>query len=177
MLTYKYIRHCKICIFSIIIVIIGALLHTYLRGHSAMYNLLFPPSGLYTNLAESSFNLSTIGLTKEFTIVHKYPGRHDVALLVEKPVDSISKYDSDFMLKVTVINGDKVIFERTVSDTNFRFWGGKDRSGFSLINYEVPSELPIGLPLLFKIKVLKASAHFESKYGRQNIIIKKLSDE
>jgi hypothetical protein len=129
-------------------------------------------------LAESTFNLSKKGLTKQFDIIHKYPGNYWIAILVEKPLDSGGYYDSNFKVQISIINGGRVILERTVSDTSFYFYGGKmEHSGFSLFNYKVPSELPIGVPLSIKIKVLEENIGFCNKYGQQNIIISKFSDE
>ncbi len=82
--------------------------HIHLRGNSTLYNFFFSPSDLYSNLAESTFNLTEKEISKEFKIVHKYPGNHWVAVLVEKPVNVGDHYDSNFKVKVSILNGSNV---------------------------------------------------------------------
>lgn len=167
----------KVGIIIAVCLLIIVISHKYLRTNSPMYNLVFSPSDLYNSLADDAFNLSNERLTKEFKIVHKYPGHYCIALIVENPVGSGVKYDSVFLLNISFIKNDKVVLARIVSDTSFWFWGGKEKSGFILMTYDTPRQLPVGVPLVAKIKVLKADSQFNFKYGLPKIIIRKLSDE
>lgn len=151
--------------------------HFQLRESSPLYNLFFSPSDLYSNLAESAFDLTEKGFTKKLEVTHIYPGNHWVALLVEKPAELFEKYDSDFEVQITIISKNKVMLDSTVSDSSFWFLGHKDRSGFALLTYKIPDIVPIGTSLTFTVKVLKPSPEFAKKYGKQRIIISKYSDE
>lgn len=164
-------------ILVIIIIVFVVIAHSHLRKTNTTYNYIFSPSDLYHYLSEANFDLSETDLTKNLEITHKYPGNYWVALLAEKPADIGTPYDSDFKVKISILNGEKVLFERTVSDTSAWFHGGDDNSGFALMDYKISNELLLDLPLSATIKVLESSAEFTNKYGSQRIIIRKTSDE
>ncbi len=164
-------------ILIIIIIIFVVVAHSHFRKTSTTYNYIFSPSDLYHHLSEANFDLSETGLSKSLEITHKYPGNHRVAILVEKPVGPGVPYNSDFIVKISISNGNNILFERTVSDSNAWFHGGKENSGFTLINYIISNELLLGVPLSAKIKVIESSTEFTRKYGNQRIIINKTLDE
>lgn len=164
-------------ILLVIVIVIVVVSHLHFRKTNTTYNYIFSPSDLYHHLSESSFNLSETGLTKILEITHKYPGNHRVAIFVEKPVDPGILYDSDFTVQIRISNGEDVLFERTVSDSSAWFHGGKDNSGFALMNYNIPNKLLLGVPLTAQIEVIESSANFTSQYGNQRLIINKISDE
>jgi len=153
------------------------LVHTQLRNSSPLYNFFFSPGDLYSNLAESDFDLSARGLEKELKFTTKYPGNHWLAILVESPPELMEKYKSDFEVKIQVLGEKGVLSESVVSDSSFWFYGGQYRSGFALATYKVPSVLPLGQSLTIKATVLKESTEFTKKYGKQRIIMSKYSDE
>ena len=161
---------------TIIIIFVFAA-HSHFRKTSTTYNYIFSPSDLYRHLSTANFDLSETGLSKSLEITHKYPGNHRVAILVEKPVDPGVLYDSDFIVKISISNGNDILFERTVSDSSAWFHGGNENSGFTLMNYKISNELLLGVPVSAKIKVIKRSTEFTSKYGKQHIVINKTSDE
>ncbi len=161
----------------IIVIIFVVVAHFHYRKTSTTYNYIFSPSDLYHHLSDSSFDLSETGLTKTLKITHKYPGNHRVAVFVDKPVEPGILYDSNFIVKISILNGKEILFERTVSDSSAWFYGGKDNSGFALMEYKIPNELLLGVPLSAQIKVIKGNSEFASQYGKQRIIINKTPDE
>ena len=161
----------------IIVFIFVVVAHLHFRKTNTTYNYIFSPSDLYHHLSESSFDLSEAGLTKTLEITHQYPGNHRVAIFVEKPVEPGVLYDSDFIVKIGITNGTDVLFERTVADSSAWFHGGKDNSGFALMNYNIPNELLLGVPLTVQIEVIKSTANFTSQYGNLRLVINKISDE
>lgn len=159
------------------IVAFAALAHYQLRSSSPLYNFFFSPADLYSNLAESNFDLSVKGLEKELKFSTKYPGNHWLAILVDSPPELMEKYPSDFKVKIQVLGEGEVLSESVVSDSSFWFYGGKNRSGFALTTFKVPSSLPLSQPLAIKATVVEASSGFTKKYGKQRIIMSKYSDE
>jgi len=153
------------------------LVHSHLRNSSPLYNLFFSPDDLYSNLAESNYDLSIRGLEKELKFTTKYPGNHWLAILVESPPEVMEKYKSDFEVNIQVVGGKGVLSESVVSDSSFWFYGGQHRSGFALATYKVPSKLPIGQPVTIKATVVRDSPGFTKQYGKQRIIVSKYSDE
>ena len=164
-------------ILLIIVIIFAVVAHFHFRNTNTTYNYIFSPSDLYHHLSDSSFDLSETGLTKTLEITHKYPGNHRVAIFVEKPVEPGILYNSDFIVKISISNGKDVLFERTVSDSSAWFYGGKDNSGFALMDYKIPNELLLGVPLSAQIKVINGNSEFASQYGSQRIVINKIPDE
>ncbi len=161
----------------VVLLVLGISGHSYLRGHSALYNFFFSPADLYRNLAEADFDLSAEGMERQFQLSHQYPGNHWLAILVEKPVKFGDHYDNDFVVSVSIEQQGKVLFEQKTSDSRFWFWGRPERRGFAMLRYKVSRDLPITVPLLVNIKVTKASAGFTEKFGKQRLIISKYSDE
>lgn len=164
-------------ILLIVVIIFVVFAHLHLRETSTTYNYIFSPSDFYHHLSDANFDLSETGLTKTLEITHKYPGKHRVAIFVEKPVEPGVLYNSDFIVKISISNGKDILFERTVSDSSAWFYGGKDNSGFALMEYKIPNELLLGVPLSAQIKVVDGSSEFTSLYGSQRIIINKIPDE
>ena len=164
-------------ILLILVIAFVVVAHFHFRKTNTTYNYIFSPSDLYHHLSESSFDLSEGSLTKTLEITHKYPGNHRIAIFVEKPVDPGVLYNSDFIVKINISNGDKVLFERTVSDSSAWFHGGNDNSGFTLMTYKIQDELLLDVPLSAQIEVIEASADFTNQYGSQRVIINKISDE
>lgn len=153
------------------------LAHFQLRTSSPLYNFFFSPADLYSNLAESDFDLSTKGLERELKFSSKYPGNHWLAILVDSPPEIMEKYPSDFRIKIQVLGEKEVLSESVVSDSSFWFFGGKSRGGFALTTFKVPSNLPLSQPLRIIATVEKESPGFTKKYGKQRIILSKYSDE
>jgi len=170
-------KHYKKGIIVLLILAILVALHIQLRESSPLYNFFFSPPDLYNNLAAADFDLTETGLATNLEVKHKYPGNHWVAILVEKPTELFEKYNSDFEVKITITNNNKVVFSSTATDSSSWFLGSTNRSGFSLLTYKIPDMFPIGALLVFKVEVVKGSPDFTKKYGKQRIIITKYSDE
>ncbi len=164
-------------ILVIIIIVFVIVAHSHFRKTSTTYNYIFSPSDLYHHLSEANFDLSETGLSKSLEIIHKYPGNHRIAILVEKPADPGVLYNSDFIVKVSISNDNDILFERTVSDSSAWFHGGSENSGFTLMDYIISNEQLLGVPLSAKIKVIEGSTEFTKQYGNQRVIINKTSDE
>lgn len=160
-----------------VFIVVSVPIHYYLRSNSVAYNFFFSPDDLYNNLSSSGFDLSVAGSAADMQYMHKYPGNHWIAVLVEKPDRTPTSYNDDFQVTLQVSNEEGVLLNKSLSDSSFWFYGGSERSGFVLINYKVPRDLPANVPLLAKLVVHKASPDFKIKYGNQRLIISKFSDE
>ena len=166
----------NVLIFVLLFALI-VLVHLQLRTSSPLYNFCFSPADLYSNLAESDFDLSINGLERELKFTTKYPGNHWLAILVDSPPEIMEKYPSDFKVKIQILGEKEVLSESVVSDSSFWFYGGKNHSGFALTTFNVPGNLPFAQPLTIKVTVKKESPGFTKKYGKQRIIMSKYSDE
>lgn len=153
------------------------LTHAHLRNSSPLYNFFFSPDDLYSTLAEATFDLSAQGMEKELSFTAKYPGNHQLAILVESPLVPPAEYPSDFEVKVQVTGGAGLLSESLISDANSWFYGGQSHSGFALVTYRVPVDFPLGEMISIRVTVIEASPDFEVEYGAQRIIVSKTSDE
>ena len=170
----KYIRNGILLVACIGLPILA---HQYFQSRSPLYNFFFSPDDLYNNLSESDFDLSKQDLSESLSFKIKYPGSHWVSIIVENPPKLMEGYASDFEVKISIFENEKLISEFIVNDDYLWFYGGKGRSGFALKTYKAPSDLPINTSLVVRVQVVKSDPIFSDKYGKQRLIFTKISDE
>ena len=115
----------------------------------------------------------------ELEFVHKYPGWHALYILVEKPMEIFEKYESNYMLNLSVSSNQEKIFEKnlTINDSS-PLWGNDAYShGVNIFTYSVPKELPKGKKITAVVKVIKGDKEFHEKYGKAMLVVRKMSDE
>jgi len=170
-------RYFKFALFCGIAFAVIALSVSYLRKTSTSFNFFFSPKDLYSELAISDFDFSGTQSERNLDFIHKYPGNHQISILVENPAEITEPYVTDFIVRIAIYNKTEKLLERISSDSNRMFWGGATNSGFSLLHYKVPDDLPIGVELRANIVITEPDLDFESRYGKQRIRISKFSDE
>jgi hypothetical protein len=83
---------------------------------------------------------------------------------------------SHYKLRIIVRSEEKQLLDKIVTEKDLLpFWS--NRSGFSIYNYEVPTDLPRGKRLKASIQIIEPDESFSEKYGEQEMRFKKFSDE
>jgi hypothetical protein len=145
-----------------------------LRGHSPLFNLLFPPSGMYVPMASAP--LSTQNRTYEFEVIHKYPGSYDLAIEAPSSPGLGSPYQMDFQATVSIHLGDEKILEKNITEPSSMFWRNES-GGIVLLSYSVPELLPRNDPARIALQTKGNVANFSSRYGTSTLVVRKGSDK
>ena len=171
-------RQKVITIISLIIIAVGGYLGLqYLHKNSPIFNFFFTPKDLYSPVVCSNFDLSKNN-NYQLSFTNKYPGGHNLEILVEKPTKILDKYVTEFKIRVIISAEDKKIVNTVVTEKNISsFWGGENNSGFAIYRYRVPSDLPQGKLLKATIQIEMSDEDFYEKYGKQKLCFTKHSDE
>lgn len=143
---------------------------------------LAPPKDLYDYLINESLDISEKGLTKRFEFRNKYPGRHDIGILLAKFSDDLyfrplsQRHILKLKMEVNVYSQDALILSRVVENKYDPFIGRKG-NGFSFITYESPRDLPIDKLIICEVKVLEPDDQLNTTYGPVRFYIRKMSDK
>ncbi len=147
----------------------------YLRINSTAFNWLFSPNDFYEPLAKSGIDLS-----KPNEIVvrfkNKYPGLHAISLLVDNSISIPDVYNPRFIVDISVLKDDKIVFHEISKDQLTAFYG-KQRGFFLTRYYHVPEDMPLGIELKACVKVIKPDPEFKNASDNPILLIEKMSDE
>lgn len=146
----------------------------WLRGHSTLFNLFFPPSGMYAPMASAP--LSTQNQTYEFEVIHKYPGRYELAIEVPSSPGIGSPYQMDFQATASIHLGNEKILEKNITEPHSMFWRNED-GGIVLLSYRVPELLPRNHPVRITVQTAGKVANFSERYGASTLVVAKASDK
>lgn len=145
----------------------------YAESARLLYMLIAPPADLYSPLAASPAVLDEKAASYRFVFEHKYAGTHELGVSVEKQVPMpVQTYDWGARYRVVFYVEGKPIKTEIVGANPSPWWGQND-SGFSLLSYEVPRDLPLGKPIICEIVTLQPGQDFHSKYGSSSFFVSK----
>jgi hypothetical protein len=167
----------RILFILLILIVLIILSIKPLRKTSVLINLVFPPDDLYSVLDSTEIDLATEGGTYVLDFVNKYPGKHTIGVLVERPTPAARSYEMDFALDITVKRDREVLLTTSVNEPYMLFWGRERGSGIALFQYTVPEQLPMDLPLIAEATVIRRDPKFHGLYGNTSLYVKKMSDE
>lgn len=146
-----------------------------LRKTSPVFNILVPPTDLYSPLSASPVSLADEGQRYLRRFENKYPGQYWIAIRV----NSLAALDAvdvgDFVLRLDVSTDNRQVFSNRIEGPFERY--ERADSGFAVYRYRVPEDLPIREPLTATLTIVRADEQFESAYGPSELVIKKLSDQ
>ena len=125
-------------------------------------------------LGEISFQSGDSIVSAEYA--NKYEGYYVLALISDAPTPTGQRYDiSNLNINIEItLSGNKLV-SKNVSSYTFEFWG--KNSGVALIEYDVPDDLPLGVPLLFSVRISESSYKSLKDYQLKTLAIVKMSDE
>lgn len=159
----------------ILFFIIALFLGIYFKPLFPILNFFLPPKDLYGNLVNIDFDLSKNGRYM-VQFENKYPGNHEIIILVEHPTPVMEEYNANFQINL-IIKGKGVERKKLLKTIKNPFWKASGKSGFSIFSYKVPDDLPLKQLLIAEIEVLKPDKEFTKRYGKQKLSITKVSDE
>jgi hypothetical protein len=113
----------------------------------------------------------------EFNFKHKYVGNHtiDISFLKHPDLKNFSYKIHNFSITVIVLQDGNQIFKKFSNEFG-RYYNDKN-CVFTLINYQVPDDLPINTKLTVNILFDGNLDQMIDKYGRAHLLIRKGSDE
>jgi hypothetical protein len=170
---------CKniIRLIAIILIILcgGYFTVNYLHKNSVLFNFFFSPKDLFSPLICTQFDLSQKN-TYVLEFENKHPGNHWLEVLVEKPTKVLENYETHYKLRIIISSEEGQLLDKIVTEKDLLpFWSIK--SGFSIYNYKVPTDLPREKRLKASIQIIEPDESFSTKYGKQEMCFKKYSDE
>ena len=165
----------RVVIFTAIIAVIISAAIPVLRKHSPGFNWTFSPADLYEPLSVSTIDLGKEGQRYQVSFENKYPGSHCFAIQLANPQSTATAYEGDFVLWVEVRHDHKPVLSKLMHGPGNPYRGHK--SGFVVLWYRAPLDLPLREPLEAEITVVKADWAFVAKHGMSELVVKKLSDE
>jgi hypothetical protein len=140
-----------------------------------------PPTDLYTPLGTVDFDVSQGGLVARVEFVNKYVGQHVVSLLLAKFQEDLyfkdqdHRFRPDLKLMIVFTVGNTVLLKRYVENSYLPFIG-KNGSGFSLFEYNVPEELPIAQKIMCEVRIMQGDHRMQKEYGPVRFLVRKASD-
>lgn len=150
---------------------------------------LSPPIGFNKPvLASGPIALDQIGWHKEWLVRHKYKARHDACLVWKQPTQAGQttpagqaatdnadplwiKPGSSLMLRVDFFLGDRLAKSYTVSSLDFSFSHGDGATGCHMLDYDVPTDLPVGAEVRCAVTVLQADPEWQARFGSAEFIL------
>jgi hypothetical protein len=145
----------------------------FLEAARPLYMLVAPPADLYTPLVISPAVLDVSPASYRFSFEHKYAGSHKLGISVEKQVPMpVDTYDWGARYRVVFSVEGKTLKTEIVGASPSPWWR-QNESGFSLLSFEVPRDLPRGKLIACEILVLEPGQGFHSKYGSSSFYIRK----
>jgi hypothetical protein len=164
-------RGALITVFTLVILFAGV---NWLRTESTVFNLFFPPSGIYDPLASAP--LSSSEKRYEFEVIHKYPGRYEIAINAPSSPGVGVLYEMGFQAKVVISTESKVLMEKSISRPSSQFWGDKT-GGVVLLGYRIPEMVDVEQSVTIIVATSGDVASFNNDYGASNVVVKKRSDK
>jgi hypothetical protein len=165
----------RVVIFAGIIAVIIAAAIPVLRKHSPGFNWIFSPTDLYKPLSVSTIDLGKEGQSYQISFENKYPGLHCFAIQVANPRSTTTAYEGDFVLRLEIRHDHKPVLSKLIHGPSDPY--GSQKSGFAVLWYRAPLDLPLREPLEAEITVVKADQAFVAKHGMPELVVRKLSDE
>jgi len=152
------------------------------EGLTCFGYLVHPPKDLYDYkvLSPISFTDNEI---EEFEFQNKYLGMHDVGIILENYSNEEifgAMRDLKVYLQINFYIKDKILSSYSIdtysTDKRKPFLYKKGESGYVLIGYDCPQNLPRKKTLRCELKIIKADDELREKYGPVKFYIKKGSD-
>ena len=135
-----------------------------------------PPQDLYSPLIVIDIDLSDRS-NFQFSYEHRHKGPHALGLEVEYKVPlGVSRYDWGGRFKVTCTAREGRQLQRDCGQSPSPWWGDR-KSGFYLIYFSVPQDLPVAEPIECIFEVLECGTWNTDQYGDAALFVQRISDK
>lgn len=159
-------------IFCMIAISVG--IFFYARRTSPIFNFVFPPQDMFHPLAKSESDMTQRGSKVQLEFKPKYPGNHELDLVVEK-LDPGESLKGKIVLSVLLKNA-----KNKQINTKMRpygsFWSVESK-GFPLVSFNVPTDLEIGETGTVEVTVSDPDPDFPKTYGAAQLVVRKGAHE
>jgi len=167
-----------------IVIVLALGLFSGWRSDTVRYfmHAIYPPKDLYDFLINESLDISEKGLTKRFEFQHKYPGRHNIGILLANFSDDLyfkplpQRYILKLKMEVSFYSQGTLIMSRMVENQYDPFLGRRG-NGLSFITYKAPQDLPMDKLIVCEVKILEPDGQLYTTYGPTRFYISKMSDK
>jgi hypothetical protein len=165
----------------VLLVVIWTFNSTILRSNSpavlkTIVQLIAPPDNLYEPLSEEFIDIKRGVSTKRISYDHRYMGSHEIGIYFDNPDESLFLKNPELKLSASIecrVGTDIYLSRIVESGSHFI---GKRGSGYSLITYKVPQDMPSDKTINCTLALAGLNADFFNKYGPARIYVKKISD-
>lgn len=144
-------------------------------------NWVSPPKDYYVPLVKDDVDISKKGITKTIGLKHKYEGNYSLGIFLEHFSDDLyyvplsKRYKLKLKMEISFYNNNILILTRNI-DSSEPFIG-EFGSGFALLLYKVPQEIPVNTDLVVKVTILEPDKYLFDTYGPSKLYISKMSDK
>lgn len=138
-----------------------------------LVELFIPPSDLFQPLVSQAVDISDGFLEKRFSYHHEYMGNHEIGLFLEN--FDLDLYTHILKVSARIVCDSREGLRYTSSTTSGTPFLGKDGSGFGLVTYVVPKDLPLDNEIDCTITLSEIDGDFIKKYGPARIYISRIS--
>lgn len=164
---------------AIVLVVVVAMIVAWAACIKNCRYLLNTQKDLYAPLAIADAKAHGKGYEMTARFENRYLGTHMIALVVENHLPIGEDYEIEQLgASLVVARNGSVVLEKTIDKPVYPFWGHLgDYSGFALLNYEVPQDLPRGGELNCWVRLSDDGVGLMEKYGSVRLLIAKVSDK
>ncbi|NOU22597.1 MAG: hypothetical protein HOO93_12600 [Methyloglobulus sp.] len=142
------------------------------------YALILPPDDLYENRVKNLVIPFEIGEPYQFEFHHKYAGRYELGFITQQPLPTkYTLYDYLLTLKAQFFLDTQMIFDPAVSNQQSARWWFDGESGFTLLTYRIPDDIPIDTTIQCVITVIEANSGYFRKEEGIKLFIRKSGEK
>lgn len=147
---------------------------SFLRPYYIQY---FRPLDLYTPLAEFDIDPSSHETIYRFTLSHRYVGTYSIGIHIEKDFP-FNTADLDWGSRFTLLctQDNTTLLSTTIGGDPSPFIGPNHR-GFSLLQYQVPEQLPQDVMVTCQLKAFAGGEGFRRRFGKATFFVRMWSDQ
>jgi len=132
-----------------------------------------PPKDYFVRLAILPISFTEPGANGALKFRHKYVGKHIIGLLASRPVpQGVPSYRASFRLSFSCLVGGQSVFEKQIGAVAGPWWS-RSEAGFTLLDYDVPRDLPVDYDIECVIRVETGDPDFEQQYGPISVFVRK----
>lgn len=164
------------------VLLILALRESALRGWGPpilrlIFQEMLPPGGLYAKRVFSTIDLAIPGQTKSIEFEHSYVGDYELGVTSARRLPMpLPRNGLGTMLTVRAVTSSALLKEWSAGDQPVPWWT-EDASGFAVVRYNVPRDVPRTRAITFLVTVIDGSTFFERAYGNAFLYIGKASEK
>ncbi len=137
----------------------------FLSALAPFLQFCMPVKGLHVPLVSEPIDVSNDTKLFEYTFTNRYVGDHAFGVMAKDLSKNIAEATIPaFSMSVEfVVNGRQVLMAQA-EDPAYSFWTDHG-DGYAFVRYKVPSDVPVGQPVLCRVRITRPDAAFQSRHG------------